>query len=327
MAFNSSLSMTPAGHVHGETYAAAVDYLLGRQSPNGGFCFYRTFGVEEPNLFDTYHAVTALDRLGCPVPRQRALLDFLEAFAALEQMPALYYRTFTLQRLGRADLIATDTIRRLALEPPLATHLPLSAALSRLRQSVRLKRAFSGDISAPVVAASMRALQNHGAFGDTPNLEDTAAALSVLAGLGALDGRTAAAAREFVDALQVARFGFTLTPDSLTPGLDVIRAGIEASDVLGLPVRFGPDIERFVLACKAADGGFADGIEAITAASLLHGPRLHPGVEARAARQGCRGCGFARLPQALPEIESTHRAVTILQRLAAEPAQLRARAR
>jgi xanthine dehydrogenase accessory factor len=41
-----------------------------------------------------------------------------------------------------------------------------------------------------------------------------------------------------------------------------------------------------------ADSRFADGTETITAASLLHGPRLRPGVEARAARQGGRGCGF-----------------------------------
>jgi hypothetical protein len=41
--------------------------------------------------------------------------------------------------------------------------------------------------------------------------------------------------------------------------------------------------------------GGADGNEAITAASLPHGPRLHPGVEARAARQGGRGCGFERV--------------------------------
>jgi SAM-dependent methyltransferase len=40
---------------------------------------------------------------------------------------------------------------------------------------------------------------------------------------------------------------------------------------------------------------FGDRIEAITAASLPHGPRLHPGVEPRAARQGWRGCGFARV--------------------------------
>jgi zinc/manganese transport system permease protein len=37
---------------------------------------------------------------------------------------------------------------------------------------------------------------------------------------------------------------------------------------------------------------FGDGIEATSAASLLRGPRLHPGVEARGARQGWRGGAF-----------------------------------
>lgn len=39
----------------------ASKYLLGRQSSNGGFCFYRSKYVDEPNLFDTYHAVSCAD--------------------------------------------------------------------------------------------------------------------------------------------------------------------------------------------------------------------------------------------------------------------------
>ncbi len=37
--------------------------------------------------------------------------------------------------------------------------------------------------------------------------------------------------------------------------------------------------------------GFADGIEAMTAASLPHGPRLHPGIEAKAAPYDCMDAG------------------------------------
>jgi cobyrinic acid a,c-diamide synthase len=47
------------------------------------------------------------------------------------------------------------------------------------------------------------------------------------------------------------------------------------------------------LATYRKDLPFADGIEAMTAASLPHGPRLHPGVEARGAGQGRPACGFA----------------------------------
>jgi hypothetical protein len=38
----------------------ACRYLLGRQSPTGGFCFYRSEYLDEANLFDTWHAVAAL---------------------------------------------------------------------------------------------------------------------------------------------------------------------------------------------------------------------------------------------------------------------------
>lgn len=260
--------------------AAAVSYLLGRQSPNGGFCFYRTNGVEEPNLFDTFHAVAALTQLGCPVPRQPVLINFLQRFALDEQTNALYYRAFTLKNLGRADLVDTGAIHRLALEPPLSQRITLSAALRRLYQGLQLKRGFGG-VAADFggLAKAVCALQDHGGYGDKPNLEDTATALSVLAVLGALDRHTAARARPFVDALQVEGFGFTLTLDSLKPGLDVIRAGIEACDLLDLPLRFGSAIERLVLACQAADGG------------------------------------FARVPGALPEIESTHHAIEILRHI------------
>lgn len=41
------------------------NYLLGRESPSGGFCFYRTDYLDEPSLFDTWHATAALGLLGC----------------------------------------------------------------------------------------------------------------------------------------------------------------------------------------------------------------------------------------------------------------------
>lgn len=279
MRFSSNRSAALDEQARDTVLTHAADYLLGRQSPSGGFCFCRTFGIEEPNLFDTYHAVAALDRLGCAVPRQAALLGFLRAFASHEQLSALYYRAFTLQRLGRADLVEADAVHRVILQSPPVQRVPLAAALRRLRQGVWLKRHFGGSVDIDILVTRVRALQRDGGFGDKPNLEDTAAALSVLAELDALDHRTAASAREFVNARQVAGFGFTLTRDSLTPSLNTIRAGIEACDLLGLPVCFGPDIERFVRVCQTADGG------------------------------------FARVPQALCEIESTHHAVWILQRL------------
>lgn len=277
----SGLVRTAPGQAQDALFVRAAAYLCGRQSPNGGFCFYRAYGVEEPNLFDTYHAVAALAGIGCEVPKQQELLGFLRALASHAQVSALYHRSFTLEYLGRADHVDTAAIRRLVIASPPIVHVPLAAALEQLRQAVRLKQRFAvvdGTVAA-AMAPRLRALQHDGGFGDKPNLEDTAAALAVLAGLGTLDRHTVVAVREYVDALQVEGLGFALTRDSLTSSLGTILAGIESCELLGLPLRFGADIEGFVLACEVADGG------------------------------------FARVPGALRDIESTHHAVAILQHL------------
>ena len=52
-----------------QAVAEATAYLRGRQSYNGGFCFYRFEYLDEPNLRDTYHAIAALTLLGAEVPR------------------------------------------------------------------------------------------------------------------------------------------------------------------------------------------------------------------------------------------------------------------
>lgn len=277
----SGLVRSAPGQAHDAVFVRAATYLYGRQSPNGGFCFYRAYGVEEPNLFDTYHAVAALAGIGGEVPNQQALLGFLRALASHAQVSALYYRSFTLEYLGRADHVDTAAIRRLVLASPPIAHVPLAAALEQLHQAVRLKQRFAAVDSTVAAAMATRlcALQHDGGFGDKPNLVDTAAALAALSGLGTLDRHTVVAVREFVDALQIEGLGFTLTQDSLTSSLGTILAGIESCELLGLPLRFGADIEGFVLACEAADGG------------------------------------FARVPGALRDIESTHHAVSILQHL------------
>jgi riboflavin synthase len=88
-------------------------------------------------------------------------------------------------------------------------------------------------------------------------------------------------------------------------GVGELVARHEEGRSLRLRFRAPADLSRYIAAkgsiCvdgvsltvnAVQDREFADRIEAITAASLLHGPRLHPGVEARRAGQGCPGCEF-----------------------------------
>jgi hypothetical protein len=57
--------------------AACLNYLISRQTPDGGFCFYRDYGVEESNGKDTYSAVAGLLCLQASIPDLDKLLAWL----------------------------------------------------------------------------------------------------------------------------------------------------------------------------------------------------------------------------------------------------------
>lgn len=50
---------------------------MSRQTPDGGFCFYRAYGVEESNGQDTYSAVAGLLSLQAAIPDFDKLLVWL----------------------------------------------------------------------------------------------------------------------------------------------------------------------------------------------------------------------------------------------------------
>ena len=258
--------------------AGAVRYLRGRQSPNGGFCFYRSQYVEEPNLSDTHHAVAALRLLGAEIPRRAALTKYLRNFAARD-VYALYYKLFTLDRLASAppgDPAELAQVRELAFTVP-RSGIAHRGWLERTFRVLRLKRRFAAPPDWPPVAAYIEHPEA-GRGGDyKPNLPDTFLCLGMRALLAAPPAHPET--RAFVDALQVPVFGFTATIDSRAATLAVIHAGLECCALLGLRLRFRADILAFVLGCQAADGGFAP------------------------------------VPGALPDIEMSRRALQILRRL------------
>lgn len=110
--------------------AKARSYLLGRQSDNGGFCFYRSEHIDEPNLHDTYHAVmAALALLGADVPRVDALARFLDRFP-LYGPGYYYYYAFALDLLRRATLIDAPRLEQIRNLPIVA---PRSGAAAHCR--------------------------------------------------------------------------------------------------------------------------------------------------------------------------------------------------
>lgn len=249
----------------------AENYLRSRQSPDGGFCFYRWGGIEESSLADTWHAIAAFGLLGVEVPHRDAVVAFLQGFD-ITGLDDLYHSSHALSLVGDNAALDASRLQRIrALDAAAAVANERVRVTGRLEQSLRivlLQSRFATLDDPNAIADGVDALQLDGGWGDKPNIGDTWLALAVLDACGV---RTfAGATRRFVDSLQVASFGFTTTGDSTFATLDSATAGIRTCAVLGLPLRYRDDAIGYVLACQAEAGGFARGPGALPDVALTH---------------------------------------------------------
>jgi hypothetical protein len=271
----------------------AEQYVRGRQSRNGGFCFYRWEQVDEPNLHDTWHAVATLALLGAEIPRADAVAASLENYEA-GGFDHLFHCVYTLDVLDRAaDVEARwgERIRALKVRTHHDGNVSASARLETALRIFSLQRRFADIRIEGDIAEFLEGLRSDGGYGDKPNLQDTWLALGIrhLCDLPFDD-----ATRAFVDSLQVARFGFVATRDSMLSNLDVLHAGVNACALLGLVVRHTEDIVTSVLACQTGDGGFAR-----TSDALPNLAYTHLAVQALAQLGAFESAALARLPFAL----------------------------
>jgi hypothetical protein len=251
--------------------ARAAAYLRGRQSVSGGFCFYKSEYVDEPNVYDTYHAVAALTLLRSDVPRGDELVEFLDG-VPLFGPTYLYYYAFTLDLLGRTariDAQRLTRIRELTIRVPRAgDRVVTSRWLENALKTIRLTRRFANRRTYPGLVDFIDGLKADGGYGDKPNLWDTYLSLRVLALLVERPASDETAA--FVDRLQLPSFGFTITGDSLLANVDVIYAGTRCCAMLGIPIRYRADVLGFVLACQTPNGGFSRVPTALPGIGLTH---------------------------------------------------------
>lgn len=234
-----------------------MSYLAAHQSPGGGFCFYRTAHLDEPNLADTFHAVATFHLLGEAVPRADKVARYLDRFDAESQPHLLYYVVQARRMLEAAFAPNARTAASIAAlsvqQVPTMAHV--SGWLERTRLVMRLQEQFGHARDARLVVRALQRLSSAGGFGARPNLRDTWLALDTLDACGDVGAVPDAAA--FVDTLQARPFGFTATRVGTDANLDVIHAGTQACRVLSIPIRYPDDALQFVLACQARDGGFA----------------------------------------------------------------------
>jgi hypothetical protein len=262
--------------------ADAISYIHGRQSPSGGFCFYRHGGVDEPNLGDTYYAVATLKLLQAQIPAAERIEQFLSQ-SRLFGLTYLYFYVFTLARLASDHRMTAKTVEHvnsLTIGLPDEQHRAnTSDWLENARKTIRLQQHFAmtfppslptlsirkNSAATPTTPTSrpdchthvvsfLKSLNKGGGFGDRANLWDTYLAQSVLSLLAITpDPQTI----EFVDSLQRPPFGFAMSGSSTMASLDVVFAGVRCCELLALPIRHAMQALEFTLGCQTADGGFA----------------------------------------------------------------------
>lgn len=245
-----------------DAVARAAAYIRTRQSPSGGFCFYRYGSVDEPSLGDTYYAVAALRLFDIKVPHAGKTADFVMEARALG-LTYLYFSALTLDHLDLDSRISVETFERIGhlpiTVPETASSVDTSGWLESVRKTVRLQQRFTptaldGAALTEKLAAFIADLMDRGGFGVRRDLWDTYLALSISAflGLRVLDEMVA-----FVDSLQQPPVGFLMTPHSAMSSLDVAYAGVRCCEILGIPVRHNQDVMDLTLGCQTANGGFA----------------------------------------------------------------------
>lgn len=248
-------------------------YLLERQSPDGGFCFYRGYYVEEPSLSDTWHALaTLIGLLGVVLPNEDAHAAFVIGRPIAPQPGALHARVCALQTLGVDDPRLTEVAEAVAslqvksIDP--SRHASLVAVLERLHCTLWLKRHFGQAVAVDELAQVLLQMENpDGGYGTPPNLIDTEAASVVLALCGQTPTERTGA---FVQRMAVPGFGFRLTANSLSPHLETTCAGLLMCSRLDLPVAHVEDAIAFILSCQTGNGGFARAADALPDLALTH---------------------------------------------------------
>lgn len=234
----------------------ATAYIRSRQCSNGGFCYYRTEYLEEPNLNDTYHALAACKLQDLPLPNRQQLAAYVESCRTRSSRPDyLYYFGFARHLLGidQTDTAFLDDIARLSPALP-PRGLPTAAWYTGMLKITLLKKTFTSLPNMQDIVQFIATNRRFGGYGNKPNLPDTYLALSILAEAQRLpeDGEC----EQFVDDMQVPSLGFRCTRDSMFSHLEILHAGVFSCALLALPIRYPQQIIDFVLACQDNNGCF-----------------------------------------------------------------------
>lgn len=245
---------------------ACLAYVFGRQTDEGGFCFYahRAWGVQDPNAPDTYAALAVLRRLEVEIPDRATCTAWLSA----QQQDDGGYATLTigaaalraLRLLGcaprrdpRSWLLRTGATLGMS-----AGALDLAPRLTSVLRCLALWQMFGLPVSASLqdrlLAALERLRSAEGGYGlPAAHVPETAAASALRTHLGLAPEPTAVA---YVRRCERLPYGFNISSESNTSNLLCQWSGTRVLQGSGVSPRFPGAVRSYVALCQTAVGGF-----------------------------------------------------------------------
>lgn len=245
-------------------HRAAADYVLRRQTPAGGFCFYRTpqWGVEEPNAPDTLAALASLLLLGVEPPAPEATGQWLRHLQNDEGgYPSLtigWAALRGLELLGSAPLRSPRTwlagwAQRL-LTTRRAVPQDMRAAIQGLLRLAELL-ALDPDQSTEVAHLLAVSAESRGGWARPgADVETTALAVQLARRAGEIPVDSRAVGR-FLRGCEDSAVGIRVRPDSHATTVGALWGGLVIAAALEMPPRWPAAIAASLVLLQRPNGG------------------------------------------------------------------------
>jgi hypothetical protein len=239
-----------------------LNYITERRCHKGGYCFYRQ---EEPNLSDTFFALTSQQLLGIEFGDELTL-NFIQntqrSNGSYFSITYAYYALKSLSILKVKPLYSPESLilNNLGLYDPKNLLSGVSSVFRNLLFVISLMKTINLEIppkSREFVIEFVLSFQNSDmGFGvEHSTLLETSHAINIL---NSIDYNfEQLRSYSFIRKCEHSVFGFTNIPSTSLSYLEYLHAGLVISQLLDYEINSFSQCREFVLNCQTNKGGFA----------------------------------------------------------------------